>query len=88
MMKKVGAVLLALAPMGCATMHPYPEAARVRFEASCPSSSPVCTCTWDKLTHTMTYEEYEAAMTRFRESGVMDARVTSTRAQCLEHQAP
>ncbi len=86
-MNKFGAVLLALAPTGCATMHPYLETARVQFEASCPSESAVCTCGWDKLTRMMTFEEYEAALARFRERGLMDPRVTRARTQCLERHA-
>ncbi|MGD9815566.1 MAG: hypothetical protein AB7Q23_16930 [Hyphomonadaceae bacterium] len=77
-----GLALLGACGQGAA--NPYPDAARARFEASCPSESAVCTCTWDRLTRTLTYEEYEAALTRFRESGLMDPRVTRARTQCLE----
>lgn len=69
---------------GEAPPNPYPQAAQTRFAASCPSESAVCRCTWDKLTRTLTYEEYEAALERFRESGLMDPRVTRARTQCLE----
>lgn len=75
---------LSLAACGQPAPNPYPESARARFEASCPSESQVCVCTWDKLTRTMTYEEYEEALSRFRESGLMDPRVTRARTQCLE----
>jgi len=64
--------------------NPYPEAARARFEVSCPSDSAVCACTWDRLTRTLTYEDYEAALARFRETGLMDPRVTRARTQCIE----
>ncbi len=64
--------------------HPYPEAARARFEVSCPSASAVCTCTWEQLTRTLTHEEYEAALARFRETGNMDPRVTRARTKCIE----
>lgn len=74
----------ALAACGEAAPNPYPESARARFEASCPSDSAVCRCTWDKLTRTLTYEEYEAALSRFRQDGLMDPRVTRARTQCLE----
>ena len=76
--------VIVLSGCGQSAPNPYPEAARVRFEASCPVDSAVCTCTWDRLTRTLTYEEYEAALTRFRESGLMDPRVTRARTQCLE----
>jgi hypothetical protein len=77
-----GAALLA----ACGQNEPnhYPEAARARFEVSCPSESAVCTCTWDRLTRVLTYEEYEAALARFRETGNMDPRVTRARAKCIE----
>lgn len=78
----VGALMLSAC--GEAQPNPYPQAAQARFEASCPSESAVCRCTWDKLTRTLTYEEYEAALQRFRESGLMDPRVTRARTQCLE----
>jgi hypothetical protein len=78
-----GAVLV-LAACGESAPNPYPESARARFELSCPSESRVCTCTWDRLTRTMTYEEYEAALARFRETGQMEPRVTRARTQCIE----
>lgn len=64
--------------------NPYPESAQARFEVSCPSESEVCVCTWDKITRAMPYEEYEAALERFRETGSMDTRITRARTQCLE----
>lgn len=77
----IGALLAAC---GEGAPNPYPDSARARFEASCPSESAVCRCTWDKLTRTMTYEEYEAALERFRVTGNMDPRITRARTQCLE----
>ncbi|MBY0567673.1 MAG: hypothetical protein K2P70_10185 [Hyphomonadaceae bacterium] len=75
---------LTLASCGQGAPHPYPEAAQQRFEASCPSDSQVCVCTWDQLTRTMTYDEYEAALQRFRETGLMEPKVTRARTQCIE----
>ncbi len=75
---------VALSACGQSAPNPYPEAARARFEVSCPSESAVCACTWDRLTRTLTYEEYEAALARFRETGNMDPRVTRARTKCLE----
>ena len=71
---------------GCAqpAANPYPESAQTRFEASCPSESEVCVCTWDKITRAMTFEEYEAALEQFRETGQMETRITRARTQCLE----
>jgi hypothetical protein len=76
----------ALLTLGCgqAAPNPYPDSARMRFDASCPANSARCRCTWDRITRTMTHEEYEAALARFRESGLMDPRVTRARTQCLE----
>lgn len=73
-----------LAACGQSAPNPYPEAAQARFEASCPAESAVCRCTWDRLTRSLTYEEYEAALERFRETGLMEPRVTRARTQCIE----
>jgi hypothetical protein len=79
----IGAAAM-LTACGPSAPHPYPEAARARFEVSCPSDSAVCTCTWDRITRTVTYEEYEAALVRFRETGLMEPRITRARTQCIE----
>jgi hypothetical protein len=76
--------LIALSACGAGAPNPYPAEAQAHFESSCPPASAVCACTWDKLTRTLTYEEYDAALTRFREEGLMDPRVTRARTQCLE----
>jgi hypothetical protein len=82
----IALVALGLAACGQAQGEPniYPQSAQAQFEASCPSENAVCTCTWDKLTRTLTYEEYEAALTRFRETGLMEPRVTRARTACVE----
>lgn len=81
-----GALCGALTLAGCGehAANPYPEDALARFEQSCPPASEVCTCTWDKITRDMTYEDYEAALDHFRETGQMDPRVTHARTICLE----
>lgn len=78
--------LVAIVAAGCGQHAPnvYPESAQVQFEASCPSDSAVCRCTWDKLTRTLTYEEYEAAIARLREEGLMDPRIVRARGTCLD----
>ena len=76
--------LFLLSACGQQAANPYPESARARFDQSCPRESAVCTCTWDRLTRTLTHEEYEAALARFRETGRMDPRVTRARTYCLE----
>lgn len=76
--------VLALAACGPPGPNVYPESARAQFETTCPNDNPACQCTWDRLTRTLTYEEYEAALARFRESGLMDPRVTRARTQCIE----
>ena len=78
----MGALLLAAC--GEPAPNPFPDSAHVRFDQSCPPASEVCVCTWDKITRVMTHEEYEAALTRFRETGRMDPRVTRARTQCLD----
>jgi hypothetical protein len=82
----LGALVLA----GCAGPEPndYPARARTQFEASCPASDPVCACTWDRLTRTLTYEDYQSALARFQEEGLMDPRVTRARTHCIERHRP
>jgi hypothetical protein len=77
----VGALLAAC---GESAPNPYPAEAKPRFEQSCPPESEVCTCTWDKITRAMTYEDYEAALARFRETGSMAPAITHARTVCLE----
>ncbi len=79
----MGALILA-ACGGESPPNPYPQSALERFSMSCPPESAVCTCTWDKITRTVTHEEYEAALARFRETGLMEPRITRARTQCLE----
>lgn len=76
---------VTLAACGQGAAHEYPASAKARFEASCPPASDVCACTWDQVTHDMTYEEYQAALDRYRDEGLMDPRVTHARTYCLEH---
>jgi hypothetical protein len=87
MMRWAVAALLGvsvLAACGERAPNPYPQSAQARFEASCPRDSAVCACTWDRITRTLTHEEYEAALARFRETGLMEPRVTRARTQCIE----
>jgi hypothetical protein len=77
-------VAVFVAACGQPAPNPYPDSAQARFSASCPMESAVCRCTWDKLTRTMTHDEYETALSQFRESGLMDPRVTRARTHCVE----
>lgn len=76
---------LLLSACGQHAANSYPESAHARFEQSCPRDSAVCTCTWDRITRSMTYDEYSAAIADFRRSGHMDPRITRARTYCLEH---
>ncbi len=80
------ALIVAMLLTACGEPAPnsFPESALARFEQSCPPASEVCVCTWGKITRAMTHEEYEAALSRFRETGRMDPRVTRARTQCLD----
>ena len=78
------AAALALAACGQAPAHDYPEGARDAFAESCPTGDPKCDCMWDEITRTMTPEDYEAAMTRFRDEGLMDPKLTRARLECRE----
>ena len=74
-------VLMACGPNA---PHEYPASAQTQFSATCPASDPVCACTWDRITREMTYEDYQAAVARFRREGLMDHRITHARATCVE----
>lgn len=78
----LGAMLLAAC--GEPAPNAYPAEARAHFDTTCPPDSEVCACTWDKITRTMTHEEYQAALTRMRERGNMEPRITRARGACLE----
>ena len=73
-----------LAGCGEKPANDYPSAARAVFAKSCPTGTPKCDCAWGKITHTMTYPEYEAAMERFGTEGLMDPRLTVARTACLD----
>jgi hypothetical protein len=75
---------MLLAACGQGAPNDYPAQARAQFESSCPRTSAVCTCTWDKITRAMTYEQYQAALARYQREGLMDPRVTHARTVCLE----
>jgi hypothetical protein len=75
---------LLLASCGGGEPHDYPAEARANFDASCPPSEAECVCTWDRITRTMPYEEYQTALEAFRTNGLMDPRITRARTHCLE----
>lgn len=74
----------ALASCGQGAPHNYPAVAQTSFHSSCPVEDEMCACTWDRITRTLTYEEYQAALERFRREGLMEPRVTRARGECLE----
>lgn len=80
------AMIGAFALAGCGAGEPneYPADARTQFESSCPLQDEMCACTWDRLTRTLSYNEYDAALERFAREGLMDPRVTRARSYCLE----
>ena len=75
---------LALAACGQGAPNAYPQEAKTHFESTCPPESEVCVCTWARITRAMTYDEYQAALARMLEQGLMDPRVTRARGACLE----
>ncbi len=80
------AILALLLVAGCGEKpaNEYPAAARAVFSKSCPTGTPKCDCAWGKITKSMTYPEYEAAMERFGREGLMDPRLTVARTECLD----
>lgn len=79
-----GLLSATLVACGHSEPNPYPASAQTEFYRSCPQDNPVCSCTWEKLTQDMTYEEYQAALERFRETGRMEPKVTHARTVCTE----
>lgn len=81
------AALTLAAPIGAcghSEPQPYPAPAQAEFFRSCPQENAVCACTWDRITRDMSYEEYQAAMERFRETGRMEPTLTHARTICTE----
>lgn len=79
------ACLLAWPIQACSReAHAYPDTARTAFHRTCPANDALCVCTWERLTRSMTFEEYEAALDRFRSEGLMDPRIAHARATCVE----
>jgi uncharacterized protein YcfL len=74
---------LVLTACGSSEPNPYPASAQAAFNTSCPAEDAVCACTWDQITRTLTHEEYEAALERFRAEGLMEPAITRARTQCL-----
>ena len=75
---------LVLTACGESAPHDFPASAQAQFASTCPSSDPVCACTWDKITREMTYDQYQEAVTRFRRDGLMDTHITHARTVCVE----
>jgi hypothetical protein len=74
------AVQSACAP---APAHDYPDNVRAQFAQSCPLEDAVCACSWEKITRTMTAEEFEAATERYQVEGLVDPRLTKARTACI-----
>lgn len=79
-----GILSAALVACGHNEPYPYPASAQQQFHRSCPADNAVCACTWDKLTRSMSYEEYQTALERFRDTGLMEPKVTRARTTCTE----
>lgn len=77
-------LMLALAACEAAP-NEFPARAQAAFHRTCPATDPVCACTWDKITRSMTAEQYADALARFRTEGLMDPAITHARTACLDH---
>jgi hypothetical protein len=84
MTRAILALAFLLSACGASAPHPYPADARENFAQGCPIGDPQCDCMWDKITRSMTFEEYEAAMSRFTTEGIMDPKLTTARTECRE----
>jgi hypothetical protein len=83
-------LILALFLVACGQQpaRDFPPEARARFAEGCPTGKPECDCMWDKITRTMTLEDFDAAMSRFSEQGLMDPRLTDARLECRDPSQP
>lgn len=87
-MRAIALILLLLGACSEAPARDFPPEARERFAEGCPTGKPECDCMWDKITRTMTLEEFDAAMSRFSTEGLMDPKLTNARLECRESAQP
>lgn len=80
----LGVAVLALGGCGQSAAFNYPETAHAEFATTCPTGDQACDCAWERITATMSYEAYDAAMTRFREEGLMAPELVRAREACME----
>jgi len=82
----IGALLLAAMLGGCGpkAAHAFPPEARAKFGEGCPVGDPKCDCMWEHIVRDMTPEQFDAAMARFNEKGLMDPKLTTARLECRE----
>jgi predicted small lipoprotein YifL len=83
-MRLILSAALVLAACGPAAPHEYPPDARAQFAEGCPTGKPECDCMWDRITRTMTADEFDVAMSRYKEKGLMDPKLTTARLECRE----
>jgi hypothetical protein len=83
-MRAMVLALTFLVACGAPPAREFPPEARARFAEGCPTGKPECDCMWDKITRTMTLEDFDAAMSRFSEEGLMDPKLTNARLECRE----
>jgi predicted small lipoprotein YifL len=81
------AVFLLVALTACAQAAPqsFPDSARQRFAQVCPSGDARCDCAWEKITQTMSPEDFNAAVARLDREGLIDPRLVRAREECLNH---
>jgi hypothetical protein len=82
-------VIAGLFAAGCGggETHAYPDSARAQFARTCTAGDAICECMWAKITRAMPFEEYDAALARYEEEGLMDPRIARARTECLERHA-
>jgi predicted small lipoprotein YifL len=73
-----------LAACGPKAAHEFPPEARAKFAEGCATGDPKCDCMWERITRTMTPEEFDAAMARYKEKGLMEPELTAARLECRE----
>jgi predicted small lipoprotein YifL len=78
------AAVFVLAACGKAPPHAFPDSARDEVAQSCPRGNALCDCQWERITRSMTPEEFSEARARLLKDGLSDPRFARARLECLE----
>jgi hypothetical protein len=83
---RAACLLGVLLTWGCGAPppHAYPAETKAAFHVNCPEADPLCACSWDRITRTVSPEDYVDALTRLEKEGRADPRLSQARLYCLD----